>query len=94
MLPVTHGAPFTRLQILLYTCLLAAVTIMPFASRMAGIVYLLGALVLNGVFVGYAVRLYRSYSDALARRTFGYSIQYLAMLFALMLIDHYIPRGF
>ena len=89
MLPVTHGDKFTRLHILLYTCLLAAVTMMPFATRMSGWIYLLGALFLNGKFILFAVRLYRRYDDALARRTFGYSIQYLAMLFALMLVDHY-----
>ncbi len=89
MLPVTHGHKFTRLHILLYTLLLAAVTILPFATHMAGWLYLAGALVLNGRFIGYAVRLYRDYSDALARRMFGYSIQYLAMLFAVMLVDHY-----
>ncbi|UCH53703.1 MAG: protoheme IX farnesyltransferase [Pseudomonadota bacterium] len=89
MLPVTHGNAYTRLQILLYTIMLSAVTIMPFASRMAGWLYLLGALVLNAGFLYYAWRLYRAYSDALARRTFAYSIQYLALLFALLLIDHY-----
>jgi protoheme IX farnesyltransferase len=89
MLPVTHGNRFTRLHILLYTVLLAAVSIMPFATQMSGWVYLVGAVILNGQFVLYAVRLYLSYSDALSRRTFVFSIQYLAMLFALMLIDHY-----
>lgn len=89
MLPVTHGSQFTRLHILLYTLLLAAVTIMPFATRMSGILYLLAAIVLNAGFVGYAIALYRRYSDILARRTFAYSIQYLAMLFAAMLVDHY-----
>lgn len=89
MLPVTHGNEFTRLQILLYTLLLAAITIMPFASKMSGWLYLIGALVLNGIYIGYAVRLYRHYSDALAKRAFVWSIQYLAMLFALMLVDHY-----
>ncbi len=89
MLPVTHGAPYTRLQILLYTVLLAAVSLMPFATRMAGWLYLIGALLLNARFIGYAITLYRNYSDAVARRAFAYSIQYLAMLFAVMLIDHY-----
>jgi protoheme IX farnesyltransferase len=89
MLPVTHGSAYTRLQILLYTMLLAAVTVMPFATHMSGWLYLLGALALNSGFVYYAWRLYRSYSDQLARRTFAYSIQYLALLFALLLIDHY-----
>jgi len=89
MLPVTHGAEYTRLQILLYTILLAAVTALPFATRMSGWLYLAGALVLNAGFLYYAWRLYRDYSDALARRTFGYSIQYLSLLFALLLLDHY-----
>ncbi|MDH3689777.1 MAG: heme o synthase [Gammaproteobacteria bacterium] len=89
MLPVTHGARFTRLQIVLYTLLLAAVSIMPFATQMSGWMYLIGALALNARFIHYALMLYRRYSDDLARRTFGFSIQYLAMLFGLMLVDHY-----
>lgn len=89
MLPVTHGNEFTRLHILLYTFLLAAVSVMPFATRMSGWLYLIGALLLNAHFVLYAVRLYRNYDDILARRMFLFSIQYLAMLFALMLVDHY-----
>jgi len=89
MLPVTHGNRYTRLHILLYTVMLAAVTVMPFAAKMSGWIYLAGALPLNAVFLFYAWRLYRDYSDALARRTFGWSIQYLALLFALLLIDHY-----
>jgi protoheme IX farnesyltransferase len=89
MLPVTHGEAYTRLQILLYTILLCAVTVMPFATRMSGWLYFLGALALNAGFLYYAVRLYRRYSDALARKTFRYSIHYLALLFALLLIDHY-----
>ena len=89
MLPVTHGPRFTRLYILLYTILLAAVTLMPFATHMSGMIYLVGAVVLNVVFIYYAWKLYRDYSDGLARKTFGYSIQYLAALFALLLVDHY-----
>ena len=89
MLPVTHGQKFTRLNILLYTILLAAVSIMPFAVQMSGWLYLVGVLILNIVFLYYTVKLYRSYNDLLARKTFVYSIQYLAMLFALMLVDHY-----
>jgi protoheme IX farnesyltransferase len=68
---------------------LSAVSVMPFATRMAGWLYLVGALALNAGFLHYAWRLYRNYSDALARRTFAYSIQYLALLFALLLVDHY-----
>jgi protoheme IX farnesyltransferase len=89
MLPVTHGSEFTRLYILLYTILLSAVTVMPFATRMSGWLYLAGATVLNAGFLYYAWRLYRRYSDVLAHKTFSYSIQYLALLFAFLLIDHY-----
>ena len=91
MLPVTHGEAFTRLHLLLYTLLLVAATLLPFASGMAGYFYLGCALVLDGVFLAYAVRLWRHYSDALARRTFGYSIFFLAMLFAGLMVDHYLP---
>jgi protoheme IX farnesyltransferase len=90
MLPVTHGHRFTRLYILLYTLILFASALLPFAYGMSGWIYLSAALVLNGVFVGYAVRLYTGYSDALARRTFRYSIAYLALLFAALLVDHYL----
>lgn len=89
MLPVTHGNDFTRLHILLYTILLTAVTIMPFASHLSGMIYLAGAMLLNAGFLYHAWRLYRAYSDERARRTFFYSIQYLTALFALLLIDHY-----
>jgi heme o synthase len=89
MLPVTHGAEYTRLQIVLYTVALFAVSLLPFAIRMSGWLYLAAAIALGGVFIGYAVQLYRRYSDALARRTFRYSIVYLAALFSALLIDHY-----
>jgi len=89
MLPVTHGNAFTRLHILFYTVLLTAVTVLPFATRMSGWLYLVGAMALNAGFLYYAWKLYRNYSDALARRTFGYSIQYLSLLFGLLLLDHY-----
>jgi len=92
MLPVTHGARYTRLQVLLYTLILFGVSLLPFAIRMSGWPYLAAALVLGGVFVVYAVRIYFAYSDALARRTFRYSILYLAALFAALLIDHYLPH--
>ena len=91
MLPVTHGHRFTRLYVLLYTLILFASALLPFAYGMSGWIYLAAALVLNGVFLAYAVRLYASYSDALARRTFRYSIAYLALLFAALLFDHYLP---
>jgi len=89
MLPVTHGHRFTRLYVLLYTLILFASALLPFAYGMSGWIYLGAAVVLNGIFLGYAVRLYVSYSDALARRTFRYSIAYLAALFAALLVDHY-----
>jgi heme o synthase len=89
MLPVTHGRKFTCQYILMYTILLAAVTVMPFATKMSGFLYLIGAAALNMGFIAYAWKLYRNYSDALARITFGYSIQYLTVLFALLLVDHY-----
>jgi protoheme IX farnesyltransferase len=89
MLPVTHGARYTQLQIVLYTCALVAVTLLPYAIRMSGALYLFAALALGGMFLVYAVQLYRDYSDELARATFKYSIFYLAMLFSALLIDHY-----
>ena len=91
MLPVTHGEEFTRLHLLLYTLLLTAATLLPFASGMAGVFYLGAALVLDAVFLGYAVKMWRRYSDALAKRTFAYSIFYLAMIFAALMVDHYLP---
>ncbi len=90
MLPVTHGEEFTRLQTLLYTVLLTAVTLLPFATAMAGFFYLGAALVLDAVFLAYAVAIWRRYSDALAKRTFAYSIFYLAALFAALMVDHYL----
>ena len=89
MLPVTHGQQHTLLQMVLYTILLLAVSVLPFATGMSGMMYFAGALILGTIFLVFVVRLYRNYSDALSKQTFGYSIQYLAMLFALMLIDHY-----
>ena len=89
MLPVTHGEEFTRLQILLYTIILVAVTLMPFAMRMSGLIYLGAALLLDGVFMAYAIGLYRKYSDDLARSMFKFSILYLTLLFAALLVDHY-----
>jgi protoheme IX farnesyltransferase len=89
MLPVTHGSRYTRASILAYTVVLAVVAALPFAVGMSGVAYLAGSLLLSAAFVAHAWRLYRSYSDALARRTFGFSIQYLALLFALLLADRY-----
>jgi len=90
MLPVTHGKPYTRLQVLLYTLILFAVSLLPYVVRMSGAVYLLAALVLGGIYVAYAVRIYRDYSDELAQKAFRYSIVYLAALFASLLVDHYL----
>jgi heme o synthase len=92
MLPVTHGVHYTQVMIVLYTVALAGATLMPFAVRMSGLPYLVAALVLGGIFVGYAVRLYRAYSDRLARAMFRFSIVYLAALFSALLIDHYWQR--
>jgi heme o synthase len=89
MLPVTHGIEYTKLNILLYTVLLFAVTLLPFAVHMSGWLYLVAVVPLNVLFLRYAWRLYRHYSDLLALRTFRYSIQYLALLFAALLVDHY-----
>jgi len=90
MLPVTHGSDYTRLQILLYTLALVVITLLPFATYMSGALYLGVAVALNAVFVAHAWRLYRNYSDARARKTFAFSIQYLAILFAALLLDHYV----
>jgi protoheme IX farnesyltransferase len=90
MLPVTHGQEYTRLHILLYTVLLVATTLLPYLIGMSGWFYLVAALALGGVFVAYAWRLWRGYSESLSRRTFGYSIFYLAALFGALLIDHYL----
>jgi protoheme IX farnesyltransferase len=89
MLPITHGAEFTRLQVLLYTVVLFAATLLPFTYRMSGWIYLGAAVVLGIWFIAYAFRLWRNYSDALARRTFRFSIWHLSLLFAALLIDHY-----
>jgi heme o synthase len=89
MLPVTHGEEYTRLQILLYTIILVAVTLMPFAMRMSGFIYLGSMAILNAVFMWYALSLYRKYSDALAKSMFKFSILYLTLLFAALLVDHY-----
>ena len=90
MLPVTHGNQFTRLHILLYSVALVATTLLPYAIRMSGELYLLSALVLGGMFVSYAWRLYRAYSDELARSMFRFSILYLALLFGALLVDHWV----
>jgi protoheme IX farnesyltransferase len=90
MLPVTHGNAFTRLQILLYTLVLLAACLMPFIYGMSGWLYLFFAVVLSIGFIGYAVALWRNYSDALARKTFRFSLIHLSVLFAALLVDHYL----
>jgi len=91
MLPVTHGLRYTRLHVLLWTILLFLVSLLPFAIRMSGWFYLAGALAFGGVFLYYAIALYRADDARLAMKTFGYSIIYLMGLFTFLLIDHYIP---
>ncbi len=91
MLPVTHGVEFTRLQILLYTILLFVVTLLPYLVGMSGLFYLVGAVLLGAGFLYYAILMRFNHDDRLAMRTFSYSIIYLMLLFAFLLIDHYIP---
>src|SRR3954463_11781851 len=90
MLPVTHGNEFTRLQILLYTIVLFAACLMPFAYGMSSWTYLVAALVLSAGFSWYGFRLWRESSDALARKTFRFSLIHLSALFAALLVDHYL----
>jgi protoheme IX farnesyltransferase len=90
MLPVTHGVHFTRWHILFYTILLVLVTTMPFLTGMSGPFYLSGVTVLNAGFLWYALRLLRDHDERLPMQTFGYSIIYLMVLFAFLLIDHYL----
>ena len=90
MLPITHGPEFTRLQVLLYTIVLFAATLLPFINGMSGWIYLVSAIVLGVMFMAYAWALWRDYSDALARRTFRFSIWHLSLLFAALLLDHYL----
>lgn len=90
MLPVTHGVAATKKQILLYTILLVAISVLPFFIQMSGLIYLSGALALGIGFLHYAIKLYRTDSDELAMKTFGYSIFYLSLLFTFLLVDHYV----
>lgn len=90
MLPVTHGVEYTRLQVLLYTLLLIAATLLPWVTGMSGSFYLGGALVLNAVFLYYALRLMRPPSERFAMEVFNYSVIYLMALFAFLLVDHYL----
>ena len=90
MLPITHGPEFTRLHILLYTLVLFAATLLPFARGMSSWLYLASAVVLGAMFIVHAYALWRDYSDALARKTFRFSIWHLSLLFAALLLDHYL----
>jgi protoheme IX farnesyltransferase len=90
MLPVTHGNEYTRLHVLLYTLVLFAGTLLPFIYGMSGVIYLAAAVSLGAVFTAYAWKLWRRYSDAMARKTFRFSILYLSLLFAALLVDHYL----
>ncbi|MEJ2361816.1 MAG: heme o synthase [Gammaproteobacteria bacterium] len=89
MLPVTHGVAFTRLHVLLYTIILCGVTLLPYAVGMSGYIYLASTLILDGIFLSYALRLMFGKSPSVAIKTFAYSILYLMLLFAALLIDHY-----
>jgi protoheme IX farnesyltransferase len=91
MLPVTHGVEYTRLHILLYTIVLFIITLLPYLTYMSGLVYLFGAVLLGSGFLYYAIRMQSDHSDRLAMKTFTYSIFYLMAMFALLLIDHYVP---
>ncbi len=90
MLPITHGPEFTRLQVLLYTIVLFAATLLPFVYGMSGWPYLAAAVALGVGFMAHAWQLWRDYSDALARKTFRFSIWHLSLLFAALLLDHYL----
>jgi protoheme IX farnesyltransferase len=90
MLPVTHGKDYTRLQVLLYTLILFGVSLLPYVIRMSGWPYLVAAVALGLVYIGFAIRIFTAYSDRLARACFRYSIVYLALLFAALLVDHYL----
>ena len=91
MLPITHGTAFTRLHVLFYTILMVAVTMLPYATYMSGVIYLVGATALNVVFLYYAIRMQFDDSDQLAFKTFKYSIVYLTLLFVALFADHYWP---
>jgi protoheme IX farnesyltransferase len=94
MLPITHGSEFTRLHVLLYTLVLFAATLLPFVFGMSGVIYLVAAVILGAGFTGYAFALWRNYSDQLARRTFRFSLIHLSLLFAALLVDHYLSPMF
>ncbi len=89
MLPVTHGVPYTRLQILLYTILLVLITVMPWLTGMCGLIYLVSVTILNGIFLYYAIALKFTERAGLPFKVFKFSVQYLMWLFAALLVDHY-----
>jgi protoheme IX farnesyltransferase len=89
MLPITHGMNYTGLQVWLYAIALAATTLLPFAVRMSGLIYLAAAVVLNFFFLRHSWRVHKHYTDQVARKAFTYSIIYLSLLFAALLVDHY-----
>lgn len=91
MLPVTHGIPFTRLQVLLYTIIMFIVTLLPYLTRMSGLFYLAGAVIFGGIFLKYAIQMQSGKDPRIAMKTFGYSIIYLMIIFAFLLVDHYLP---
>jgi protoheme IX farnesyltransferase len=90
MLPITHGLQFTQFHVWLYTIALVATTLLPYAVRMSGLIYLASAIVLGAIFLWYAWQIYKHYTDLIARKTFTYSIVYLSLLFVALLVDHYI----
>ncbi len=94
MLPVIYGVEFTSLHILLYTILLLIVTLLPYLTGLSGLIYLVSALILGGIFIGYAIRLKLKPTQGLPMRTFGYSITYLSLLFTMLLVDHYLRLTF
>ena len=89
MLPITHGMAYTGQQVWLYSLALAATTLLPWAVRMSGLIYLAAAIVLNALFLRHSWRVHKHYSDQTARKAFAYSILYLSLLFAALLVDHY-----
>ena len=90
MLPITHGMAFTRFHIWLYTIALVATTVLPFAVGMSGLIYLVSVVLLDLVFLWYAWQVYQHYTDKISRSMFTYSIIYLSLLFAALLVDHYL----
>ena len=91
MLPVTHGVKHTARQVLIYTIIMTGVTLMPFVTGMSGIVYLVSAIILDAIFLFYAIRMQSGKDPSIPMKTFGYSIIYLVLLFAALLVDHYLP---